>query len=46
MIAQMGLEESAKKNLALLKGINVYKGDLVYEQISKDLKLPHTPLNL
>jgi alanine dehydrogenase len=46
MIANMGVEEAAKKDPAFLKGINVYKGDLVYEQVALDLDLPYTPLKL
>lgn len=46
MIANMGVEEAAKKDPAFLKGINVYKGGLVYEQVALDLDLPYTPLKL
>lgn len=46
MIANMGVEEAARKDPAFLKGINVYKGGLVYEQVALDLDLPYTPLKL
>ena len=29
----------------LRKGVNIYQGDLVYEQVATDLELPFTPLN-
>lgn len=43
-IAGQGVEETAMKDEAFKKGINIYKGDLVYEQIAKDLDLKYTPL--
>ena len=46
MIAHMGVEEAAKKDPAFKKGINVYNGDLVYEQVALDLDLPYTELKL
>ncbi len=46
MIASMGVEEAAKMDPAFRKGINVYKGDLVYEQIAVDLDLPYTALKI
>lgn len=45
MIAMDGLEAASKANLPLKKGINVYKGDLVYQQVALDHGLPHTQLN-
>jgi len=44
MIAKFGVDEAAKMDDAFKKGINVYKGDLVYEQVAKDLDLPYTEL--
>lgn len=44
MIANMGIDNAAKADPALKLGINVYKGDLVYQQIATDLDLPYTPL--
>ncbi|MEE3080356.1 MAG: alanine dehydrogenase [Bdellovibrionota bacterium] len=46
MIANSGIMESALKDSAFRKGINIYKGDLVYEQVAKDLNLPYTELKL
>lgn len=45
MIANNGLEESIAKDEPLRKGVNIYKGELVYEQVAKDLNLPYTELN-
>ena len=46
MIANQGVAESAQNDRAFMKGINIYKGDLVYEQVAKDLDLPYTELKL
>jgi alanine dehydrogenase len=46
MIAKMGVDEAAQVDEAFKKGINVYKGDLVYEQVAKDLDLPYTELKI
>ncbi|MBT5095882.1 MAG: alanine dehydrogenase, partial [Halobacteriovoraceae bacterium] len=46
LIAQIGVEEAAAKDQAFKKGINIYKGDLVYKQVAEDLSLPYTPLTL
>ena len=46
MIAKYGVDEAAKMDQAFKKGINVYKGDLVYEQVARDLELPYTELKL
>jgi alanine dehydrogenase len=45
MIAMEGLEAASKTNAALKKGINIYKGDLVYQQVATDHNLPFTKLN-
>lgn len=45
MIATMGVEAAIKKDKPLELGVNIYKGDLVYEQVAQDLDLPFTPLN-
>ncbi len=44
MLASEGVDKAMMKDPALLKGVNIYKGKLVYEQIAKDLNLPYTPL--
>ena len=46
MIASMGVEEAAKRDEAFKKGINVYKGGLVYKQVAEDLDLPYTELKI
>lgn len=46
MIARLGVDGAAKLDSALKLGINIYKGDLVYEQIAQDLDLPYTKLAL
>lgn len=43
MIASLGVEEAARRDAAFKKGVNVYKGKLVYEQVARDLNLPYTP---
>lgn len=45
MIASNGVEKSIMTDNYLAKGVNIYKGDLVYEQVATDLELPFTPLN-
>lgn len=46
MIAKLGVEEAAATDPVFKPGINIYKGDLVYEQIATDLELPYTPLKI
>ncbi|MDD0852221.1 alanine dehydrogenase [Halobacteriovorax sp. GB3] len=46
MIAKFGVDEAARKDAAFKKGINVYKGGLVYKQVAEDLELPYTELNI
>jgi alanine dehydrogenase len=45
MIAEMGLEKAAEKSEALRLGINVYKGNLVYENVSMALNMPYVSIN-
>jgi alanine dehydrogenase len=45
-IASLGIDEACKRDNALKLGINIYKGDLVYGQIARDLELPYTELKL
>ena len=46
MIAGLGINGAAIKDTPLQKGINIYHGDLVYEQIARDLELKYTNLKL
>lgn len=45
-IAKLGIDEAAKQDHPLKLGINIYKGDLVYEAVATDLELPYTALKL
>jgi alanine dehydrogenase len=45
MIAEMGLENAARKSEALKLGINVYQGKIVYENVSKAFNMPYIPIN-
>ncbi len=45
MIANQGIVAAVKKSDELKKGMNTYKGKLVYDQIAKDLSLPYTDLD-
>ncbi|MAW07901.1 MAG: alanine dehydrogenase [Halobacteriovoraceae bacterium] len=45
-IAKLGVKEACANDEPLQKGINIYKGKLVYEQIAQDLGLKYTPLKL
>lgn len=44
MIANKGVAKSIMQDEYLKLGVNIFKGDLVYEQIATDLNLPFTPL--
>jgi alanine dehydrogenase len=46
MIAKFGVEKACLQDKALKFGLNIYKGDLVYDQVAKDLDLPYTELKL
>jgi len=43
IIAHMGVEDAVAKDPALLKGLNVYNGSVVYEPVAKDLGLEYKP---
>ncbi len=45
-IANTGLVAAAKKDAALAKGINTYKGKLTNEAVAEALKMKHEPLEL
>lgn len=46
LIANQGLEKACQLDEAFKKGVNIYRGKLVYEQIARDLDLPYTPFEL
>ncbi|WP_347358314.1 alanine dehydrogenase [Bdellovibrio sp.] len=43
MIAAMGVEDAVAKSPALLKGLNVYGGHVVYEPVARDLHMEYKP---
>jgi alanine dehydrogenase len=45
MIAEMGLEKAVRCNSALKMGVNVYKGNIVYENVSKAFNMPYIPID-
>ena len=45
MIASNGVEKSIMRDSYLRKGVNIYKGKLVYQQVADDLELPFTELD-
>jgi alanine dehydrogenase len=46
MIANMGVEEAIQNDEPLRLGVNIFKGELVYEQVASDLSLKYTPLKI
>ena len=44
LLAKLGIEKAVTQDPPLKKGLNIYQGKLVYEQIARDLKLTYTPL--
>ena len=44
LLAKLGVDRAAIKDSPLKRGINVYRGNLVYEQVAQDLDLPYAPL--
>ena len=44
LIAREGVDRSAMIDPSLKRGINIYKGKLVYQQIAQDLDIPYTVL--
>ncbi len=44
LIAEHGLEEATKMSLALYKGVNLYKGECVYENVAKAFDMNYIPL--
>lgn len=45
LIAKEGIKNAVAKSHELKKGINTYKGKLVYKQIADDLSIPYTDLD-
>lgn len=45
LIAKEGIKNAIKQSHELKKGINTYKGKLVYQQIADDLSIPFTNLD-
>ena len=43
LLANLGVEQAIARDSALKRGVNIYRGKLVYEQIAQDLALPHSP---
>ena len=44
MIAKKGVRRAALEDIPFQKGINIYKGNLVYQSIARDLDIPYTPI--
>jgi len=45
MIAEKGLEHAVLECSPLKSGINVYKGNIVYENVSKAFNMPYIPIS-
>ncbi len=45
MIAEKGIEEAARSCKPLKLGINVYKGNIVYENVSRAFDMPYIPID-
>ena len=43
LLANLGVEQAMARDSALKRGVNIYRGKLVYEQIAQDLGLVHSP---
>jgi len=44
MIAEMGLELASRRSDDIKRGINVYQGKCVYENVAKTFKIPYIPV--
>ena len=44
MIAEHGLEKACKLSKAIYKGVNIYNGQCVYENVAKAFNIRYTPL--
>ena len=45
MIAELGLEEACRQSPEIYKGVNVYKGKCVYENVAKAFDMESTELS-
>ncbi|MGZ3747690.1 MAG: alanine dehydrogenase [Pseudobdellovibrionaceae bacterium] len=46
LLASMGVEDAVAKDKNLLKGLNVYKGHVVYEPVARDLGMEYKPYKM
>jgi alanine dehydrogenase len=46
LIAKNGIEKAAAIDESFRPGINIYKGNIVYEAVAHDLELPFTPFKV
>jgi alanine dehydrogenase len=44
LIAELGLEEACKQSLEIYRGVNIYKGRCVYENVAKAFNIAYTGL--
>ena len=44
MIAEMGLEKACRKSKEIRRGVNVYAGKCVYENVAKTFNIPYFPV--
>jgi alanine dehydrogenase len=45
LIAGLGVEEACKRSEAIKKGVNLYKGKCVYENVAKAFDMPYIPID-
>ena len=45
LIAEFGLEKACRKSTDIYKGVNIYKGKCVYENVSLAFDMEFTPLD-
>lgn len=45
MIAELGLEKACKQSMDIYKGVNIYKGKCVYENVAKAFNIKYTELS-
>lgn len=44
MLADIGVEEACRKDVALARGLNIYQGKLCYQEVAHDLDLEYSAL--